>query len=139
MQAPLWFQILVGALAPTIAIVGLVIAGLQWRIAHNKLRFDLFEKRVEVLRSTQFVFAHILYKGRRVDGQLNEHLARLSEGPFLFDAKIGSLCKQVFERAIVFLRSSPDSSEEEDALDFFVENFATLTEQFGDTLQISYR
>ncbi|WP_182851873.1 hypothetical protein [Metapseudomonas otitidis] len=37
-----------GLLTPIIAALGITIAYRQWRTAHDKLRLDLFEKRLEV-------------------------------------------------------------------------------------------
>jgi hypothetical protein len=56
-QLPLWV-LYVQALAPTfVAIVAASIAGYiafrQWRTAHDRLSFDLFERRFAVYQATQ--------------------------------------------------------------------------------------
>jgi hypothetical protein len=50
-------------LTPVVAVLGLTIAYRQWRTAQNKLKFDLFERRVAIYEAAQTYVRHIAREG----------------------------------------------------------------------------
>lgn len=61
---PHWTAYVSAFLTPTVAILGAVIAFLQWRIARGKLRLDLFEKRALVHQAARDLLSTILTTGK---------------------------------------------------------------------------
>ncbi|WP_219624555.1 hypothetical protein, partial [Vibrio parahaemolyticus] len=55
-----WVDITAALLTPVIAIIGVVIAGLQWRLGSSKFKYDVFEKRYKVFEATQRYIGHII-------------------------------------------------------------------------------
>ena len=54
------------ALSLTIAFVGAVISWLQWYLAENKLKLELFDRRYAIYRAISRHIAEILREGRAV-------------------------------------------------------------------------
>ena len=57
---PHWTKYITAFSVPVIASIGLLIAYRQWKTAQNKLKFELFEKRLKVYNSTVNFFYFIL-------------------------------------------------------------------------------
>jgi hypothetical protein len=91
------------ALGPTFAVVAAGIAGYiawrQWRTAHDKLSFDLFERRFKVYEAAQSFFAAATY-GRKVTEQDRQTLFRGIRGhEFLFNTEISSDLQNIRDQA----------------------------------------
>jgi hypothetical protein len=84
-------------------IVGLavaVIAFLQFKVAHDKLRLELFDKRYKVYDATRRFLSVILHKATFEDSHLFEFYTGTADAEFLFDTEIRDYLKQIRERAI---------------------------------------
>lgn len=76
-----------GFVAVVAAGIGWSIAWRQYRVAADKLRLDLFERRLEVFRRVNL----FLRSGSTPDGQGNVDIFRsLHEARFLFDASVAA-------------------------------------------------
>ena len=60
---PHWTQYLSALLTPTVAVFGSFIAYLQWVLARNKLKFDLFDRRYRVYEAARELLASIMTTG----------------------------------------------------------------------------
>ena len=50
---PHWTTLLSALLTPAVAVFGIFIAYRQWRLAQEKLKLDLFDKRFEVYEAAR--------------------------------------------------------------------------------------
>ena len=84
-------------------IVGLgviFIAWQQWKIAHAKLRLDLFDRRYKVFEATRGFLGGILSSATFSDSQLFKFYADTADAEFLFDSDIVDYLTQIAKRAI---------------------------------------
>ena len=65
-----------------------MIAWQQWRVADNKLRLDLFDRRYKVYDATRKFLAVIIREATFTDSQLFEFYGGTSDAEFLFGADI---------------------------------------------------
>jgi hypothetical protein len=77
-----------------------VIAWQQWRVADNKLRLDLFDRRYKVYDATRKFLAVIFREASFTDPQLFEFYAGTSDAEFLFGADVVNYLEQIRHRAI---------------------------------------
>ena len=73
-----WVDILTALLTPTIAVLGSIIAWLQWQTNRHRLKHELFEKRYEVYCATTAFIVSIVQSSKV------EHNGRIK---FLGDTK----------------------------------------------------
>ena len=64
---PHWTQVFSALLLPAVAIFGSIIAYQSWRTAHNKLKLDLFEKRVAIYQAIMTLLSSVLTHGKAID------------------------------------------------------------------------
>jgi hypothetical protein len=78
-----------------------IVAWLQWRLAHNKLRLELFDRRYKIYEATsKFVDAIVNDAAHDVDSYLNDFNAGTSNVEFLFDTDVLNYIKQIRTRAV---------------------------------------
>jgi hypothetical protein len=77
-----------------------IVAWLQWRVAHSKLRLDLFDRRYKVYEATQKFVDSINNDPAHVGSYLNDFNAGTSNAEFLFDADVLNYIKLVRTRAV---------------------------------------
>jgi hypothetical protein len=128
-----------------------IVAWLQWRLAHNKLRLDLFDRRWEIYKATSnFVDAIVNDPARNVDSHLNAFNTGTSNAEFLFGSDVLNYIQQVRTRAVgmrtarVLYESQPDGEErtrnvqryEADLL-WLIEQSTAMTKTFAPYLGFS--
>ena len=77
-----------------------VIAWQQWRVADNRLRLDLFDRRYKVYDATRKFLATILRDANFTDSQLFEFYAGTSDAEFLFGADVTEHLEKIRKRAV---------------------------------------
>jgi hypothetical protein len=77
-----------------------VIAWQQWRVADNKLRLELFDRRYKVYDATRKFLALILREATFTDSQLFEFYGGTSDAQFLFGADVVDYLEQIRNRAV---------------------------------------
>ena len=98
---PHWTTWVSALLTPTVAIFGGYIALQQWRTARNKLKFDLFDRRMKVYEAVNTLLVLILREGKVTDEVLYTYAARTQQSQWLFGPEIQTyLDKQVWHRAL---------------------------------------
>ncbi len=83
-------------LAASVAIV----AWLQWWVALNKFRLDLFDRRYKVYDATRKFLSAIVGEATFTDRQLVEFYGETSDAGFLFDADVVDYLEQIRKRAL---------------------------------------
>ena len=95
-----WIDYLQALLIPAIALFGILIAWLQWRINHNRLKLERFEPRFARFEATRKFLQCIIQQGDVVE---EERLAFLSEtvgSRFVFDDKIADFLDELHGKAV---------------------------------------
>ncbi len=82
----------------SVAVVS--IALLQWRVAENKLRLDLFDRRYKVYNATRKFLAMIVRDATFTDSQLFEFYGDTSDTEFLFRSEVVDYLAQIRKRAL---------------------------------------
>jgi hypothetical protein len=77
-----------------------VVAWLQWWVALNKLRLDLFDRRYKVYDATRKFLAVIFKEATFTDSQLFEFYGGTSDAEFLFDTDVVDYLEQIRNRAV---------------------------------------
>jgi hypothetical protein len=88
MTNPHWTTYLAALLMPTIAVFGAIIAYRQWRTAQNKLKFDLFERRLAVYETVKGYISSVMATGRTAQEKEFEFLSDIRGAKWLFDEDI---------------------------------------------------
>lgn len=83
-------------LSPLVAIFGGLIAYRQWRTAQNKLKFDLFDKRLAIYEAVRSFLASVMTSGKITQEKEIEFLTGTRGAKWLF----GDDIKQYIEKQI---------------------------------------
>jgi len=100
---PLWVVVLSALLTPTIAVLASVIAYRQWRTAQNKLKFDLFDRRLKVYEALTSVLGRVLTHGGTTNEDQGAYLEGIQNAKWLFGEEIREYLQNTVWRAIVDL------------------------------------
>lgn len=85
---PHWTTYLSALLTPTVAVLGSVIAYRQWRLAQNKLKLDLFERRFSVYEAARNLLASIMTSGKAKDMRIFKFMVATREAKWVSDAQV---------------------------------------------------
>jgi hypothetical protein len=98
---PHWTAYLSALLAPVVAVLGSFIAYRQWRLAQNKLKLDLFDRRFKVYDAARDLLAAITTSRKAKDDELFRFVLGTREAKWLLGAAIAEyLDKQLYHKAI---------------------------------------
>jgi hypothetical protein len=133
-----------------LSLAVVIIAALQWRVADNKLRLDLFDRRYRVYDATRkFLAAVINREATSTDSPLNEFNIGTSDAEFLFRADVVEYLAEIRKHA-VRLRITRQALErpqklsddelsrhahaEEDDLSWLIDQTTAITKAFAPYL-----
>ena len=85
---PYWLQFLQAISLPVLAILGALIAALQWRTAHQRAAFDLFEKRWALIDELRNLMGAFLREGQATTEQALKFARRTHAAKFLFGIEV---------------------------------------------------
>ena len=85
---PHWTAYLSALLTPTVAVLGSLIAYRQWRLAQNKLKLDLFDRRFSVFEAARSLIASIMTSGKAKDEEVFKFLFATREAKWLLDSSV---------------------------------------------------
>jgi hypothetical protein len=83
-----------------LSLTVVIIAVLQWRVADNKLRLDLFDRRYKVYDATRNFVAVIIKEATFTDSQLVDFNIGTSDAKFLFGPDIEAYLAEIRKRAV---------------------------------------
>ena len=149
-QLPRWMEY-VQALAPTVvaiiaALIASYIAWRQWRTAHDRLSFDLYEKRFAVYEAVKNIINTAYLHGGVTQGDLDAFYEGIRGAEFLFDgrtkdfvANIRWMAWKASNARARLKRSETDKliDEELDILDFLSGQAEGLEDMFKPYLDLS--
>ena len=93
-------QLLISVQTAITAIMLVYIAYKQWRLAENKLKLDLFEKRYKVFEATRKFLSVILREATFQNTDLFEFYAGTADAAFLFKDDIISFLDSIRDHAL---------------------------------------
>ena len=98
---PHWTTYLAALLTPTVAILGALIAYRQWRLAQNKLKLDLFDRRLSVYEAARTLVASIITSGKAKDEEVFKFMVATREAKWLLNDSVAQyLDKELYHKAI---------------------------------------
>lgn len=87
-------------LTPTIAIFGIAIAGLQWRLNRKRLKNELFNRRIELFDRISHYIADVLCHGNVGQGEEMQFFRDTRNVFFIFDKDIEEYVDKIYKKSI---------------------------------------
>jgi hypothetical protein len=116
--SPSWVAISSALLTPLIAVIVAIIAYRQWKTAQNRLKLDLFEKRLAIHNAARGLIATVTSYGKIENKDIFEFLSGIQQARWLLNNDI----VQYFEKdlwprvtKLQELNDTPDSAGEDRA------------------------
>ena len=98
---------------PAIATLAAVIAFGQWRIARNKLKLDLFEKRTAVYNAARSALTFVARKGSLTYDERVKYIAGIQPAKWLFNESVWSYLNDTLHDHMIQLVISQDMLRED--------------------------
>ena len=98
-----WTVYLTAFAVPVLAGVGATIAYRQWRTAQNKLKLDLFDRRMAVYQSVRDALGYIAAHGRINHEEQIKYLKGIQSAQWVFGPKIQKYLHETLWHKIVDL------------------------------------
>lgn len=95
---PHWTQYLAALLTPTVAVFAVVIGYRQWRTAQNKLKLDLFEKRLKIYEALRNSIGSITSSGNVTTESEREFLQAIQGIQWLFGPEVENYVDEIWPR-----------------------------------------
>lgn len=83
-----WTTVLSALLTPTIAVLAAIIAYRQWRTAQNKLKFDLFDRRLAVYDAARSMILSVMTSGKAQGEELQKFVIGTRPAKWVLNADI---------------------------------------------------
>lgn len=99
-----WTTYLSALLTPTVAVLGALIAYRQWRLAQNKLKLDLFDRRFSVYEAARNLLASIMTSGKARDEEVFKFMVATREAKWLLNAKVAEYLEEQIHRKAIELQ-----------------------------------
>ncbi len=132
------FNILASLLTPLIAAVVAYIAYQQYKVNRDKLRFDLYDRRLKVFEGLMVLLSVIFRKGKCTDQERDQFQRTTVEAGFLFDKDIAdyldTIHKKSWELGTIHAVLNVAAGEKRDQS---VEKEKQLFEWFMDQFEVS--
>lgn len=93
-----FLTILSGFLTPVIAGTMVYIAYRQYKTDRDKLKWNLYDKRMEVFQSLRDLLGYIMREADVSNKELNKFAISIDKGFFLFDSKINDYLSGVRDK-----------------------------------------
>ena len=95
-----WVEILNALLTPLIAVIAVTIAWQQYRVNHNSLRNQLYERRFAVFKAFMSYLADVMREGKTNYQRTGQFYAEASEAGFLFSEAISKHMEELYSKGI---------------------------------------
>ena len=149
---PHWTTYLAALLTPIVAVLGSFIAFRQWRLAQNKLKLELFDRRFSVYEAARTLLASIMTSGKAKDEEVLKFMVATREAKWLLNESVSEyLDKQLHHKAIdlqtlaselegvgVGEQRTKNVHAQADIKKFFMAQYDVLDEKFTPFLQLRH-
>ncbi len=102
---PHWTALLTAFLTIAIAALAAVIARGQWVTAKNKLKLDLFDRRMKVYEAAQALLSYIMRNGNCSDEELIKYTVAVREAKWLLNSSITSYLRKELPNKVIDLQA----------------------------------
>jgi hypothetical protein len=147
-----WTAYLSALLTPTVAVLGSFIAYRQWRLAQNKLKLDLFDRRFAVYEAARALLASIMTSGKAKDEELFKFMSATREAKWLLDTAIAKYLDEVLYHKALDLQVLASELEgvpvgdvrtknvqaQSEIKKWFMAQYKVLDDQFSPYLQLKH-
>ena len=107
--APHWTAYVSALLVPLVAVFAVYIGARQWRTAQDKLKLELFDKRLSVYSAATGLLGTVAANGEVSNGDLHDFLVATREAKWLLDTRLAKYLQQeVYDRAVDLLYLAGD-------------------------------
>jgi len=96
---PKWITTLSALLTPTIAIIAVLVAIRQSKINQNKLRLELFDRRIEIFQKIGAYLSEILQTGYATNSELTQFLRDTQYAYFVFGKDIQEYVEEIYKKS----------------------------------------
>lgn len=148
---PNWTTYVAALLTPVVAVLAAVIAYRQWRLAQNKLKFDLLDRRLLIYEGAG-TFLLSVYKNRKAtDEEVFDFRVAMRESKWLLDDSLAEYLKQLHSKATELLILADEIEGERDdevrvkntkkqlaIQEWFLKQFEVLDEKFTPFLKLRH-
>jgi hypothetical protein len=148
----MWTTVLSALLTPIVAIFGIWIAYRQWRTAQNKLKLDLFDRRLAIYEAVQRYLGGVMVSGKTSNEAEFIMLRETRGAKWLLNADIDHyLSKTLWERATklnclqseleglgVGAERSTNVTESRDIKEWMRKQHSVLDEKFAPFLMLRH-
>lgn len=148
-----WTAYATALTVPVLAFVGATIAYRQWRTAQNKLKLDLFDKRMRVYQAARDALGHIASHGKLGNEQQIAYLSGIQEAKWLFGPEVHTYLSETLWHKFVELElhqtmvydaptDHPDRSKhiqlKADALRWLIAQYLALDEKCANYMILGH-
>jgi hypothetical protein len=105
MIQPDWTTYVAASLTPVVAVFGILIAYRQWRTAQNRLKLDLFDRRMVVYESACQFLANILIHGRVERDEPRDFLIAIKTAKWVFNKEFDTYLRNIIYANAVKLQA----------------------------------
>jgi len=84
-ELPIWVSILQALATPTIAVAGAIIAYAQFRLANDRFKYDLYDRRYAVFEATMKFLATVLDPEKLLENEAKKFKRIATHAVFLLD------------------------------------------------------
>lgn len=149
---PHWTSYISALLVPLVAIFGSYIAFRQWRTAQNKLKLELFERRLKIYNSATSFISSVMTTGKATDRELHDLIVDTKEAKWLLSKDIAKyLDEELYSKGVDLqcfaaeLEGVPISQartntahEQRDIKKWLYRQYGIVDEKFSKYLQLSH-
>ena len=95
-----WTAYVSALLVPVIAFGAVLVAAMQWYLARQKLKLDLFDKRMEVHNSAHDYLGSIVSSGSVSDAASHAFLRGTWQAKWLYSDEFAEYLREIYHKAI---------------------------------------
>jgi len=96
--SPDWVTVLAALLTPVVAVFATIIALQQWRTAREKLKLDLFDRRLPVYEQTRDILSRRMALGSISSSEINDFGIKVRVSRWLFGSTIAEYLEEIVGR-----------------------------------------
>lgn len=106
---PAWIGVLTAFLTPLIAVIVAYIAYRQWKTAHNRLKLDLFDRRLAIHSAARELIATVTSYGQIENKDIFAFLSGIQQARWLLNQRIVQYLEQDLWRQVTRLQELNDA------------------------------
>jgi len=133
-----WVDITSALLTPVVAILGIAIAILQWRLNRARFRHELFEKRYRIFDAAQLYISQVASTAKMDDANRIEFL-RTTRGAFaIYSGKVLAYLDEIHRKSteLHLYQQREDHERETEILKWFSQQLLDIKSVFQKELKV---